>query len=368
VRRRRTAAVALAAVAVGSFAIGVGLAGGPSSQPSPADLLSLPQLAGQRLVVGFPGAQPPKALRSMIHRGEVAGVILFSPNLPGRAAARRTIARLQAIPRPLGLRDPLLVMVDQEGGEVKRLPGAPAVSAKQMGARGPAFSRNQGVATAANLRDVGVNVDLAPVLDVARPGGTIAVTDRGFGPTAAEVAATAAPFAAGLRTGGVAATAKHFPGLGATPENTDFAAQRVGLSKLALRRIDEVPYRSFVEEGGQLVMLSTAIYPAFSPRPAAFASPIAKGELRSRLGFEGVSITDALESAAVRDFGGTAKVALAAARAGTDILLFADYRAAERARRALLRAMREGSLPRPDFALSVERVLALRRWAGSVAP
>jgi beta-N-acetylhexosaminidase len=298
----------------------------------------------------------------MVRRGEVAGVILFSPNLPGRAAARRMIARLQAIPRPPGLRDPLLVMVDQEGGEVKRLPGAPGVSAKQMGARGAGLSRSQGVATAANLRDVGVNVDLAPVLDVARPGGTIAVTDRGFGTTAAKVAATAAPFAGGLHSGGVAAAAKHFPGLGAAPGNTDFAAQRIGLSKATLRRIDEVPYRSFIEEGGQLVMLSTAIYPAFSPRPAAFAPSIARGELRSRLGFEGVSITDALESAAVRDFGGAAKAGLAAARAGTDILLFPDYRAAEPARRALLRALREGSLRRPDFARSVERVLALRHW------
>ncbi len=296
----------------------------------------------------------------MIRRGELAGVILFAENLPSRAAGERLVRRLQAIRRPPGLRAPLLVMADQEGGEVKRLDGAPAASAQQMGVAGAVFSRSQGRATAANLRGAGVNVDLAPVLDVARPGGTIAATERGFGATPAQVAATAVPFAAGLQEGGVAATAKHFPGLGAAAENTDFAAQRIDLSKQTLRAVDEAPYRRFIARGGAMVMLSTAIYPAFSPQPAAFARPIASGELRSRLGFGGVSITDALESGAVRDFGGPAKAGLAAARAGTDLLLFADYRAGARAGHALLRALRAGTLKRTAFERSVGRVLRLR--------
>jgi beta-N-acetylhexosaminidase len=233
-----------------------------------------------------------------------------------------------------------------------------------MGAAGAGFSRQQGRATAANLRGIGANVDLAPVLDLARPGGTIAETERGFGSTPAQVAATAIPFAAGLEEGGVAATAKHFPGLGAATKNTDFAAQRIDLSKRALRSADEVPYRRFIARGGAMVMLSTAVYPAFSPSPAAFAWPLATGELRSRLGFTGVSITDALESAAVRDFGGPAKAGLAAARAGTDLLLFTSYRAAARAGGALLRALRAGSLDRTAFEASAGRVLRLRHALG----
>jgi beta-N-acetylhexosaminidase len=301
----------------------------------------------------------------MIHQGELAGVVLFAGNLPSRDAGERLVRRLQAIRRPPGLRAPLLIMADQEGGEVKRIDGAPAVSAKQMGTAGVAFSRGQGRATAANLRRAGVNVDLAPVLDVARPGGTIAATERGFGATPAQVAATAIPFATGLQEGGVAATAKHFPGLGAAAENTDFASQRIDLSKRTLRSVDEEPYRRFIGRGGAMVMLSTAIYPAFSPQPAAFARPIASGELRSRLGFGGVSITDALESAAVRDFGGPAKAGLAAAGAGTDLLLFTDYRAAARAGHALLRALRAGSLNRAAFETSVGRVLRLRHGLGA---
>lgn len=301
----------------------------------------------------------------MIRAGELAGVVLFAENLPSRSAGRRLIRGLQTIPRPAGLRDPLLVMIDQEGGLVKRIGGAPTVSAREMGQRGAAFSHEQGRLTGRNLRDLGANVDLAPVLDVARPGGTIDETDRGFGSTATAAEAAAIPFAEGLEAAGVAATAKHFPGLGAARLNTDFAVQRVTLAKRTLRERDEAPYRAFVDIEGGLVMLSTAIYPAFSGLPAAFARPIATGELRNRLGFEGVSITDALETVAVRDFGGPAKAGLAAARAGADLLLYAQPGAAERAHGALVAALKANSLPRSAFEVSVDRVLRLRHGLGS---
>jgi len=298
------ALAALIGLAAGAFAFGAAMGDEPPPRPSLASALSLPRLAGERIVTGFAGTAVPASLARSIRAGEVAGVILFADNLPDRATAGRLTAALQAIERPAALREPLLVMVDQEGGQVVRVSGAPTVSAAAMGARGAAFSHAQGERAAANLRNLGIGVDLAPVLDVARPGGVIAETERGFGDSAATVAATAVPFAAGLRAGGVAATAKHFPGIGAATENTDFAVQRIGLSKQTLRRIDEAPYRAFVAAGGDLVMLSTAIYPAVSPQPAAFARAIATGELRGRLGFDGVSITDALETVAVRSFGG----------------------------------------------------------------
>ena len=96
-------------------------------------------------------------------------------------------------------------------------------------------------------------------------------------------------------------------------------------------------------------MISTAIYTHFSHRPAAFSKRIATGELRSRLGFGGVSISDALETESARHFGGPAKVGVAAARAGTDLLLFTDFHGAARAGRALTRRLRSGKLARPPF-------------------
>ncbi len=355
-------------LAIAAFAFGAVISDrGGAPPPSPVSQLPLPRLAGMRLIAGFEGTSVPEPMRRAIRQGGLAGVVLFRENLPSRASARSLIAEIESIRRPPGLRDPLLVMVDQEGGLVKRFAGAPTASAAQMGAAGAGFSRAQGRATAASLSGVGVNVDLAPVLDVARPDGTIASTERGFGSSAAAVEATALPFAAGLQELGVAATAKHFPGLGAAVENTDFAVQRIDLPKQTLRAVDERPYRRFIAAGGKLVMLSTAIYPSLSPRPAAFARPIATGELRRHLGFKGVSITDALESAAVRDFGGPAAAARAAAAAGTDLLLFTDYRAAMAAGRALRGLLHSAPGPRAAFEVSAGRILRLRRALASNA-
>lgn len=352
-------------LAAGAFAFGAALGDNSTTRSSAVSQLTRAQLVGQRIVLGFQGTQPSGATARLIREGGVAGVILFSDNLPSRAIGRRLIRSLQAIKRPAGLGDPLLVMTDQEGGLVKRVDGAPTASAQRMGARGAGFSGAQGRDTAANLRALGINVDLAPVLDVARPGGTIAATERGFGSSAAEVAATAVPFAEGLQASGVAATAKHFPGLGAARLNTDDAVQRIGLPASTLRQVDEAPYRRFAAAGGELMMLSTAVYPAFSDRPAAFSRAVATGELRSRLGFKGVSITDALDTVAVRAFGDTPKVARAAAAAGVDLLLFTDPAEATQAHRSLLRGLRNRSLSRSDFEASVDRVLRLRHGLGA---
>jgi beta-N-acetylhexosaminidase len=359
-RRRRVAAVTLAVLAIAAFVTGACFGAGYQSKPRVASTLPPKHLAGQRIVVGMQGTSASPALRAAIREGKVAGVVLFAENFPSRAAGKRLIARLQAIPRPAKLRDPLLIMVDQEGGLVKRVSGAPSASAEEMGARGAAFSARQGRRTAANLRELGINVDLAPVLDVGRPGGVIAETERSFGATAARVSETAIPFAKALQAGGVVATAKHFPGFGAARENTDFSVERIELSKRELRAVDEKPYAAFDRAGGEMVMLSTAIYPAFSEDPAAFTRSIVTGELRNRLGFEGVSITDALETPAVEDFGSTAKAAVAGARAGVDLLLFARLGPGERAWRTLAEKLRAGRLDRPEFEESVQRVLDLR--------
>jgi beta-N-acetylhexosaminidase len=136
--------------------------------------------------------------------------------------------------------------------------------------------------------------------------------------------------------------------------------QKIRLPAAKLRSADEAPYASFIQSGGAMVMLSTAIYPALSGKPAALSRAVATGELRDRLGFQGVSITDALGSVSARAVGGPAKTALAAARAGTDLVLFTDLGDAARAQRALARGLGNGSLDRAQFETSAGRVLALR--------
>ncbi len=360
-RRRITAILLVAAIGA---AIWVALADGTPKRESRADRLSIAQLAGERLITGFPGGSPPSKVKRMIGQGKLAGVILFDENLGTKRHARHLIRRLQGIKRPPGLRSPLLIMIDQEGGLVKRLPGPPSASAEEMGRRGKRYSRRQGARTARNLKRVGVNVNLAPVLDVGRPGSAISAQHRSFGSSPNRVIQTAVPFAAAMQRHGVAGTGKHFPGLGAAKRDTDFAVQKIMLSRAELRRIDEKPYGPFAAKHGKLVMLSTAVYTHFSRRPAAFTKSIATGELRGRMGFKGVSITDALETTSAADFGGPARVGAAAAKAGADLLLFTGEGAASKAGHALREKLRKGTLKRSDFERSVNRVLRLRAKLG----
>jgi len=371
--RRRRHRAAFGAGLLACFALAAGLLTGagtgsqdhgdsnPAVSAPPSRGLGPNTLAGQRTVVGFGGTSIPRAVSKGITNGRIGGVILFSDNLPSRSAARSLTARLQKLRRPKALRRyPLLIMTDQEGGLVKRLSGAPTASAAEMGRRGPAFSRRQGRLTGRNLRNAGINVNFAPVVDVARPGGNIAATDRGFGSTVTSVVRSALPFATAMEAAGAAATAKHFPGLGSVRLNTDDAVQRIGLSKAALRRVDEAAYRPFIRAGIDMVMVGTAIYPAFSNRPAAFEKKIVTGELRRRLGFRGVTVTDALGTVAARSFGGPRKLTPVAARAGMDLMLFTDVRGALEGQDSMSERLRSGKLDRVEFRRSVDRILRLR--------
>ncbi len=363
-RRRGIALIALALLAAAAFALGLISAGGSGGSPPTAALparLSDAELAGQRLIAGYEGTVAPDGLERLIRAGRIGGVVIFAANVAGRRALRRQIDELQAIPRPPGLDRPLLVMTDQEGGEVKRIAGPPAASAATIGARGRAYANRQGRRTARLLDRAGINVDLAPVLDVGRPGAAISDERRSFGADpAAVIDAGVAGFAAGLSAGGVAATGKHFPGLGAAAVNTDLAAQEIDLSRARLRRIDEAPFRAFVARGGELIMLSVARYRAFGGAPAALNRAIATGELRGRLGFDGVSVTDSLDARAVKSFGGRAEVARRAAAAGSDLLLYGNWRTARAAGRTLATALARAELDRDGFEASVRRILELR--------
>lgn len=269
-------------------------------------------------------------------------------------------------------RVPMLISTDQEQGEVLRIgppatvfPGNMALGA----ARDVKLARRAARITGEELRAMGINVDNAPVVDVNVNPLNESDGVRAFGDRVDFVSKYGGAAVRGYQTAmssrGVAATAKHFPGFGAASENTDFAAERIDLSKARLRAVDEAPFRAFAEAGGDLVMLSTAIYPAYVDQPAAFSRAIASRELRGRLGFEGVSVTDALGTPAVRAYGGPARAGVGAARAGVDLLLFNTLGEAERARRALLARLRTKRLDRDEFEASVERVLALRARLGT---
>lgn len=311
------------------------------------------------MVFAYDGLKPPPALRKRIRRGEAAGVIIFSRNVSSVAQMRATTRSLQKIERPAGLRAPLIVMTDQESGPVRRIPGPPPSAKAQT--HSVAAARADGRATARTLRRAGVNLDLAPVADVGRPGAALVREHRTHGNSAARVAKLVTAFAAGLRKGGVRATAKHFPGLGSSKINTDAAPSHIGLALGALRSVDEVPFASLISADIDAIMLSTAVYPALDARPAAFSSRWIDNELRARLGFRGVTISDDLQTPAVQSFGSIRQRAVRAANAGIDVPLFVGtYAAGAQAADGLVAAARSGQVSREALEMTAERVLALR--------
>jgi beta-N-acetylhexosaminidase len=350
----RRLGILLAAASLAALAVGPGASSRAASGPS------LGQLAGQRIVFGFDGTSAPKALIQRIHRGEAGGVILFKRNIRSRSQLRSLTKALQgAVPKG---DPPLLVTIDQEGGVVKRLSGAPDHSAAELGRNGSGqFARKEGLATARNLRDVGVNVNLAPVADVGRPGSIMQRQGRSYSGDASRAAKIAVSFSRGLRDGSVGATAKHFPGLGAATKDEDFHVNRIDLSADRLRHTDELPFRKLAADGIPLVMVSTAIYPALDKRPALFSPKIANDELRDRVGFRGASITDDLDTAAAAHYGNAERRAFLAAHAGDDLLLFAQsFSNGERAASELVKAVQSGRLTRKGVERAADRARAVR--------
>jgi len=300
-------------------------------------------------------------------------VIFFANNVVSSAQLHRVIAGLQRAARAAPGHRPLLMLTDQEGGEVRRLPRAPAVSERQIGAGPRAVARASAAGKAAGqgLRAAGVNVNLTPVLDVYRRAGDfIDQYARSYSSHPSVVANLGAHFILAQQRTGVAATAKHFPGLSpaATAQNTDLRPVALTTPAASLRVTDELPYRGAIAAGVQLVMVSWARYPALDARlPAGLSPAVLGGELRRRLHFNGVTITDGIEAGALTGFGATGSRAVLAAGAGADLILCAATDPSANtpalgltARDAIAAAIARGSLNRTGARAAAGRVLALR--------
>jgi beta-N-acetylhexosaminidase len=226
-----------------------------------------------------------------------------------------------------------------------------------------AIAEAQGLATARNLTQYGIGADLAPVVDVGRGGF---ITPRTLGATADAVATRASGFVRGLARGGILATAKHFPGLGYATKTTDDGAVTVDAARAKLLA-DLTPFSAAIRAGAQLVMASTALYPSLDrTAPAALSAPIVEGLLRKRLGYDGVVITDALDTPAVARYARTGPAAVRALRAGADLVLAAGVTsidadtASQSAFAAVLAAARDGTLTRARLLASYTRIERLK--------
>jgi beta-N-acetylhexosaminidase len=334
------------------------------AQASRATGPTLGQLVGQHILIRMRGPVPSADLLARIRAGQIGGVVLFGNTIPP-GGPPVLVRQLQAAARAGG-QLPLLIAIDQEGGIVKRLPGPPTKAPSQM--RSAAEALAQGRATGRYLHALDIGIDLAPVLDVpSSPSSFIA--SRTFSSDPAIVAARGTAFGQGLVEGGVASTAKHFPGLGRLYGNTDLRPGRIPASRVALER-DLVPFRAAIRAGTPAVMVGTAAYRAYSPLPAATAPEIVTGLLRGTLGFRGVTLSDDLATKGVSPWFGPGEATVRAVKAGIDMVYVAGVGGSggvtvgEQAYAALLLAARAGTLSRSVLQASYDRVAALKARYG----
>jgi beta-N-acetylhexosaminidase len=329
-----------------------GCSGGGGSSSSP----TVSEMIGQTIIGKVGDAGPSKGMIKRVERGEISGVLMGA----GRPEdADRYAAKLQKA-ATRGGQPPVLVMIDQEGGYVKRLPGPPDIGPNDMeAAGGEDAALTEGRKTGEFLKPLGINVNLAPVVDVAHDDTADTIASRTYSSDPTTVGRYGAAFVEGMQGAGVAATPKHFPALGLATENTDFAPVTVDASAREVQA-DLEAFRAPIEAGARLVMVSSAVYPAVSgDEQAVYSSEVIDDLLRRQLGFKGVVISDDLEAPAAGTSPGDA--AFRAIRAGVDLVLFAGTNgAAVSAFDALEKSFKKGRLDRNTLRRAYDRIQDLK--------
>jgi beta-N-acetylhexosaminidase len=347
----------------GDIAVGRSPSEAPATPPTAGDEVAPPPCspapletrAATVLVVGIGNAtSADDPLAARVAALGVGGVVLLGPNVVDAAQVRALIDGLRR-QAPRGL----LVSVDEEGGRVSRL--RPIIgttpSARALGRRPLAEIAAVGAERGATLRELGFDLILAPVVDVAAGPDGAAIGDRSFATTPAEAGARAGAFAEGLARAGVAPTAKHFPGQGELADSHDGAVvSNVPLDQLETTAADS--FRAVLDAGVPAVMMSHVTFPALGPLPASL-EPGAYRMLRS-LGFEGVAVTDAVNMSAIGEQRRLGEAAVAALAAGADLVLATPGDEVTAMRDAVVAGVGDGRLPEARLDEAVGRVLALR--------
>ncbi|SDR04547.1 beta-N-acetylhexosaminidase [Natronobacterium texcoconense] len=328
--------------------------------------LTLEQKVGQLFHVGFPGTEPTDEIRSLIREYHVGGVIYFSRNLETPEQTRTLSRSLQRTALEEGAEIPLFLSVDQEGGTVRRLPyytetpGAMAAGATDD----PDAAETVARVTAAQLRSVGINCNLAPVLDVNNNPDNPVIGVRSYGEDPDEVATFGERYLEALQSADVVACGKHFPGHGDTSTDSHAELPVVDADGDRLEDVEFRPFERAIDAGIDAIMTAHVAFPAITgseTKPATLSRAVLTDLLRDRLGFDGLLTTDCMEMNAIADTVGTERGAVEAIAAGADVVLVSH--SADRQRRAIeavLEAVETGELAEDRIDESVERILTLK--------
>jgi beta-N-acetylhexosaminidase len=333
--------------------------------------MKLAELVGERLVIGIPGTQiTPEIVRHFkeLHAG---GLILYRINFESPAQIKQLIADLE---EALGRK--LLVTADHEGGRVIMFRDGITVFPDNLAVGGAGnidYARQQGGIEAQELRRLGLDVNLGPVLDVLTEAYSPNIGIRAYGRDWRLVAEMGAARIAGMQQGGLSACAKHFPGKGHAPVDAHLGLPVIASTWQEMEAVHLKPFVTAIQTGVDLVMSSHPYYPQLDPDPkmiATFSRRIIYDYLRSELNFTGVIASDDLEMGAIKAICPIGEAGVLAARAGHDLLLVChDLTAQKEVYDKLLEAYRRKQLPLKELEESVDRIKRLKlkreiRFAG----
>ena len=329
-----------------------------SVSPSPScDPAPVATRAAAVLVVGIPGvttAQDPLG-QSLVDMG-VGGLFLSEPNVESAEQVRALVEGLRA-----RAGRPLLVSTDEESGRVavtREIVGAGPSPRRMARQSTPEQVREYAFGIGERLEEVGVDLDLAPLLDLDDGPYSGIIGDRSFSADPETAATYGLAFSAGLADAGVTPTVKHFPGQGRSTTDTHAEAAVVDATVEELRETDLLPFQRAIDAGAPVVMLNHLGYSALDADLPASLSPKAYALLRE-MGFEGVAMTDSLGMGAVNLRWDFPEAAVRAIEAGADVALATDGHQAVRMRDALVAAVESGRLPEERLSEAAARVTAL---------
>jgi beta-N-acetylhexosaminidase len=315
-------------------------------------------------MVGFEGTEVTRDLANWMAAYRWGGVIIFGRNVESPTQLLSLTQGLQSIAQGHNQR-PLLIAVDQEGGRVARLkaPFTAFPSAAKIGqTHSQRLAYDVGRVMARELRAVGINMDMAPVLDVLTNPANTVIGDRAFGSHPDMVARLGTAFVRGMRAAGVLTVGKHFPGHGDTLLDSHVARPVCERTVAQLEACELLPFREAVAAGIEAIMTAHVIYPAWDPQQPATLSPtILTSLLREQLGFAGVIITDDLGMAAAAETGPWEEIPLQALRAGVNLLLIChDRQRQESAYMRVLDAVQSSAFSETLLDRAVARTQALK--------
>jgi beta-N-acetylhexosaminidase len=318
--------------------------------------MTLREVVGQLFILGFEGRAPSLALEVLVRERNPGGVILFARNLGSPEEIAMLTNALQAASLT-----PLFVAIDQEGGKVTRLepPFTQWPSAGAVGAVGSSeLAYALGKAMAQELLAVGINMNLAPVLDVLTNPANPIMAGRCFGNDPQVVTRLGMAVFGGLKDMGVLAVGKHFPGHGDTTVDSHLGLPVVPHDQARLWAVELVPFVAAIDAGIPALMTAHLLVPALDPeRPATLSRPILTELLRERLGFSGLLVSDDLLMRGIADATPPGEAAIRFLDAGGDCVLICHDEAAQRqAIQAVAEAVETGRLSEARVQLSCDRI------------